>query len=42
MGKNYQELQMDVIDLQNDVVRTSTGADPFEDGYKDPNLNFVN
>ena len=38
MEKNYQELQMEILYLQSDVVRTSTGSDQFDDGYKDPNI----
>ena len=39
--KRYQELLIEIISMQEDVVTASTGGDPFDDGYKDPNLNFT-
>ena len=40
MKKQYEELQLTVFVLEQEIVRTSTSEDPFNDGYKDPNLNF--
>ena len=38
--KQYEELLIEIINIQEDVIRTSTGNDTFDDGYQDPNLNF--
>ena len=35
MEKYYQELLIEIISIQDDVVRTSTGPDPFDDSYQD-------
>ena len=35
MEKYYQELLIEIISIQDDVVRTSTGKDPFDDSYQD-------
>ena len=35
MEKNYQEPLIAIINIQADIVRTSTGKDPFDDGYTD-------
>ena len=35
MGKNYEEPTLNIFILQEEVVRTSTGRDPFDDGYTD-------
>ena len=35
MEKYYQEPLIEVISMQDDLVRTSTGPDPFDDGYTD-------
>ncbi len=35
MEKCYQEPLIEIINIQSDVVRTSTGKDPFDDGYTD-------
>lgn len=40
MKRQYEELLMELISIQEDVIRTSTGNDPFDDSYQDPNLNF--
>jgi hypothetical protein len=41
MGKYYDEPLIEIINMQlNDIVRTSTGNDPFDDGYQDPILGF--
>lgn len=40
MKRQYEELLMEIISIQEDVIRTSTGKDPFDDDYQDPNLNF--
>ena len=42
MDKIYKELQIEIINLQSDVIRTSAFSDPFDDGYNDPNLDFGN
>ena len=39
MGTYYDEPLIEIINMQlNDVIRTSTGKDPFEDDYQDPKL----
>ena len=41
MKAYYEELLIKIVNLQvNDIVRTSTGNDPFDDGYQDPILGF--
>ena len=40
MKRQYEEWLMEIISIQDDVIRTSTGGDPFDDDYQDPNLNF--
>ena len=35
MGKNYEEPMLNILILQEEVIRTSTGGDPFDDGYTD-------
>lgn len=35
MEKCYQEPLIEIISLQEDAIRTSTGGDPFNDGYQD-------
>ncbi len=35
MGKNYEEPTLNILIFQEEVVRTSTGGDPFDDGYTD-------
>ena len=40
MKKQYEELELTVFVLEQEIVRTSAGADPFNDGYEDSNLNF--
>ena len=42
MKKQYEEFELTVFVLEQEIVRTSTGGDPFNDGYEDPNLNFGN
>ena len=36
--KYYQEPLIEIISMQEDVIRTSTSGDPFSDGWGDPNL----
>ena len=36
--KHYQEPLIEIISMQQDVIRTSGGSDPFDDGWGDPNL----
>ena len=33
--KYYQELLIEIISLQEDLIRTSTGRDPFDDDWQD-------
>jgi len=40
MKRQYEELLMEIISIQEDTIRTSMGSDPFDDSYQDPNLNF--
>lgn len=40
MKRQYEEWLMEIISIQGDVIRMSTGDDPFDDSYQDPNLNF--
>ena len=35
MGKFYEELQISVCWLTEEVVRTSSSGDPFDDGFTD-------
>ena len=35
MKKIYEELNLTVLFLQDEIVRTSTGKDPFDDNYQD-------
>ena len=35
MKKIYEEPNLTVLFLQDEIVRTSTGEDPFDDGYQD-------
>ena len=38
MKKIYEEPNLTVLLLQDEIVRTSTGKDPFDDDYNDPNF----
>ena len=39
MKRYYQNLSIEVIDWrEEDMIRTSTESDPFDDNYQDPNL----
>ena len=35
MKKIYEEPNLTVLFLQDEIVRTSTGKDPFDDNYQD-------
>jgi hypothetical protein len=35
MNKIYEEPNLIVLLLQDEIVRTSTGKDPFDDDYQD-------
>lgn len=35
MNKIYEEPNLTVLFLQDEIVRTSTGQDPFDDNYQD-------
>ena len=39
MEKYYQEPLIEIISLQADIIRTSTGKDPFDDSYEDFGTN---
>lgn len=36
--KYYQAPLIELISIQEDVITASTGKDPFDDGYEDPNF----
>ena len=38
MEKRYEEPLLTILLLEEEIVRTSTGKDPFDDDYQDPNL----
>ena len=38
MEKYYQEPLVEIIGMQEEVIRTSFGKDPFDDEYEDPNF----
>ena len=38
MEKDYERPLIEIINILSDVVRTSTGQDPFDDSFTDPNL----
>ena len=40
MKKQYEKILLNVCVLEEDIVRTSTLDDPFDDGYKDPNIDL--
>ncbi len=42
MKKQYEEIVLNICIFQEDIVRTSTIDDPFDDDYQDPNLDFGN
>ena len=35
MNKLYEEPNLTILLLQDEIVRTSTGKDPFDDNYQD-------
>ena len=35
MNKKYEEPTFSILILQEELIRTSTGKDPFDDGYTD-------
>ena len=35
MNRIYEEPNLTVLLLQDEIVRTSTGKDPFDDNYQD-------
>ena len=35
MSKKYEEPILSILILQEELIRTSTGKDPFDDGYTD-------
>lgn len=35
MGKIYEKIKVEILVFQEDVVKTSAGADPFDDGFTD-------
>ena len=38
MEKDYERPLIEIINILSDVVRTSTGKDPFDDDFTDSNL----
>lgn len=40
MKKQYEELIVRICVWQEEIIRTSTIGDPFDDDYQDPNLDF--
>ena len=38
MKKSYEEMVLNICILEEEIVRTSTLDDPFNDDYKDPNI----
>ena len=38
MKKDYQELLIGIVSLEDEIVRTSAGQDPFDDNWSDGNL----
>ena len=35
MSRKYEEPILSILILEEDLIRTSTGRDPFDDGYID-------
>lgn len=35
MSKKYEELILSIVFFKEEVIRTSAGRDPFDDGYTD-------
>ena len=42
MKKQYEKILIQILFLDDDIVRTSSLDDPFDDSYKDPNLDYGN
>ena len=42
MKKQYDKILIQIFFLDEDIVRTSSLDDPFDDSYKDPNLDYGN
>lgn len=40
MKKQYEQFELKICMLEEDIVRTSTINDPYDDGYSDPNIQF--
>ena len=38
--KIYEEPNLEILIFSDEIIRTSTGKDPFEDDYRDPNIGF--
>ena len=39
MKKDYQELLIEIISLEEEMIRTSAARDPFDDNWEDGNLS---
>ena len=42
MKKQYEKILIQILFLDDDIVRTSSLDDPFDDSYQDPNLDYGN
>ena len=40
MKKPYEDIVLNICVFNEEIVRTSTLDDPYDDGYQDPNLDF--
>lgn len=40
MKKQYEQFVLKICMLEENIVRTSTIDDPYNDEYKDPNIQF--
>lgn len=40
MKKQYEKIALDIYILPEEIVRTSTIDDPYNDDYRDPNIQF--
>lgn len=40
MKKQYEKIELNICILHEEIVRTSTIDDPYNDDYRDPNIQF--
>lgn len=40
MKKQYEKIVLNICVLHEEIVRTSTIDDPYNDDYRDPNIQF--